>query len=280
MFLDIYRYDSAINFLQDYYNSRKESEDLTLRDWAAEMNLESPVLLVDILKKKRPLKLKYISFLKMGLKLDENQALYFQTLIQMSKSSEDEKEYFMNLLNSMKPYAPVNPEGDVFSHWINGAILALGKAKNFSLNARNIQNSLGPHVNLTDINNSLTLLFEKGLLKKEANGSFTRMNPEFVSTNNDTSIDSTKQYYRQVIKKAQDAVESPVNEREFQCFSICTNQNNVQKMKDILRDSRRELAALYDENGDSLFQFNLMGFSMGKIEKEEVKGDKIISLSL
>jgi uncharacterized protein (TIGR02147 family) len=91
MKLNIYVYDSALAYLIDFYKQLKSTTDSSLKEWVEKMGFESPSLMMDLLKKKRPLKLKFADNLARGMGLDKIESTYFKTLIQIEKSNPEEK---------------------------------------------------------------------------------------------------------------------------------------------------------------------------------------------
>jgi uncharacterized protein (TIGR02147 family) len=264
--IDIYQYSSALSFLQDFYKNEKDKNQLTLRDWAESMGLESPAPLIDILKNKRPLKLKHLSFLNKGLKLNADENLFFETLLLSDRAEQEEKDYFHKLLTKMRPVTNgISDNDEVFSHWLNVAILGLSKIKNFSLDVKSIQEALTNHVDEKIIEASLSLLIAKKYFFITPQGEIKRASPDFIRNTDDVSVESTLKYYSQVINRSQDAIALPVKDREFQCFSFSMKKENLTRAKEILRSSRTELASLWDEEGDHVYQFNLTAFPVAQV---------------
>jgi uncharacterized protein (TIGR02147 family) len=223
---------------------------------------------MDLLKKKRPMKLKYADQLALGLGLSESEKVYFKTLIQMEKAADEEKTYLEEVLKSLRPQDEVvDKNGGVFSHWLNVVIFTLSQLHHFSMSLQEIKASLKQDVSLKTIEDSLNLLVEQKLLELTPEGNYRRCQMDFISTQNDVSMKTSHAYYSQIISKAQSAVKMGVEEREFQCFAIGMKKENLVKIKEVMRKARKDIASFSDEQGDHVYQFNLNGFPMAEIPK-------------
>lgn len=269
MKLDIYQYNCALTYFTDSYKALKTNADFSLREWSEGFGFESPSLILDILKKKRPLKLKYSSLLAQGLGLDSNEMTYFKTLIFMEKAANpEEKAYFEETLNALRPEGTsINKEGGIYSSWLNVVIFTLTQMNGASMDIHEIKTSLKQDIPLSTIEDSLTILLNHKLIEKVGEKYKCCMR-DFISTPNDVSIKSTHAYYSQVISQAQSAVKMGVDEREFQCFTIGMKKENLAKVKDVIRNARKEIATFSDDHGDHVYQFNLNGFPMAEVRRE------------
>lgn len=265
MKLNVYSYHSATDFLIDSYKLLKESSDLSLRDWATQMGFESPLILTEVLKRKRPLKLKYLDFVAKGLNLIDKEKIFLKTIHLFEKASGDEKEYFLSLMASMRPAdSEIEMDGGLFSHWLNVIIYKLGEIKGEGMTFAEIRSAIKEDVPVSLITKSLELLMENGLIAVQ--GSHYKLTQkEYLSTPNDVLIKTSHNYYQQIITKASDSISRDVNEREFQCFAVGMKKEDLTKAKAIVRQARVDIANLHKEDANSVYQFNLNGFLMAEI---------------
>lgn len=266
MKLDIYLYGSALNYFTDSYKALKLNSETSLREWTIEMGLNSPVLVIDILKKKRPLKLKYADFIAKGFKLNSQERTYFKTLIQLEKASEEEKVFLKEVLNSLRPKdMTVSNEGGLFSHWLNVVIHLMGKMKKAPLSLTEIKGAIKQDVSLKTIEDSLNVLIASKFVEKTNDGMFVSIMDDHVSTPNDIPQSIFHNYYAQVIANAESAIKMNIHDREFQCFAIGMKKENLTKAKEIMRQARLDVASLSDDSGDHIYQFNFNGFPMAEV---------------
>ena len=266
MKLDIYHYGSALQFFTDSYKALKLNSETSLREWTADMGLNSPVLVIDILKKKRPLKLKYIDIFAKGFSLNQKETTYFKTLVQLEKATDDEKAYLEEVLSTLRPKdMNVSHEGGLFSHWLNVVIHLLGKMKKAPLSITEIKGAMKQDVSLKTIEDSLNVLIASKFVERTNDGMFVSIMDEHVSTPNDIPQTSFHNYYAQVIANAESAIKMNIHDREFQCFAIGMKKENLTKAKEIIRQARLDVASLSDDHGDHIYQFNFNGFPMAEV---------------
>lgn len=262
----IYHYTNTLNYLADFYRELRESSDISLKNWSEGMGFESPVLLVDFLKKKRPIKLKHADILSKGLGLNERETLYFKTLIQYEKSTEESKEYYNNILSALRPIDTfVDQDSGIFSHWLNVVIFTMAQIHNSPMTLQEIQQGLKLQVSTKTIKDSLNILLTHGLLILTEENKYTLGKNYSLQTPNDVLIKSTHTYYEQILSKAQEAIQFDVNEREFQCFAMGMKKEDLSKAKEIIRKARKDIGELSTDQANQVYQFNFNSFPMTEI---------------
>ena len=270
MKLNIYHYTSALTYLTDSYKNLKLTTESSLRDWSKSMGFTSPNLVFDLLKKKRPLKLKYADNLAIALNLNSNEKVYFKSMILMEKAvAEEEIAFYKELLTSLRPQDTfVDSQGGIFSHWLNVVIFTLAQMSKRPMTVKEIQSYLKQEVALKTIEDSLKILVDNHLMEMMEDRSYKLVHLDSITTQNDIPTKAVHNYYYQVIQKAQSAIKMDVAEREFQCFAIGIKKESLLKIKEIIRGARKEIANFSDEQGDLVYQFNFNGFPMAEISQE------------
>ena len=101
----VYNYQNPRQFLLDYLsNKQKVDSSYSVRKWAKEMGLKGHPLLVMLLQGKRSIRIQHCGFLCEGLKLNNNEQIYFQTLVQYQNAkSIEEKKLISASLQDMNP---------------------------------------------------------------------------------------------------------------------------------------------------------------------------------
>lgn len=266
MKFDIYGYTSSLQFMIDFYKGRDFSSDVSLRLLSKEMGFESPILLLDLLKKKRPLKLKFADNLAVGMKLEGNEKIYFKTLILWEKAEREEKTYYQDVLESLRPQGRHKSEAKgIYSHWLHMVVFSLGQIQGFKLTPKNIQSSLLQPLPLEQIEESLKVLHSNGYIEHSLDGSYSLATQSSITTKNDVIIESVHNYYRQIITESEKAVALDIQEREFQCFAIGMQKKDLAKVKEVIRTARRDISSFQTTDADHVYQFNLGGFPMAEI---------------
>jgi uncharacterized protein (TIGR02147 family) len=263
---NIYAYSKALDFFKDSYRALKLTSETSLREWCKGIDIENPNVILDLLKNKRPLKLKYADLFSKGFQLNKHETFYFKTLIQYEKAPEDSKEYYKELLNMLKPQdAFIDIEGGIFSHWLNIVILELANIYGSNMKIENVQKALKQDIPLSTIKDSLKLLVNQGHLVESSDGAYKLSHTNALTTPNDVRIKSSHAYYSQVLHKAQHAIMLDITEREFQCFAMGMKKEDLIKAKEIIRRARNEIGMLSDNGGDHVYQFNFNGFPLAEV---------------
>jgi uncharacterized protein (TIGR02147 family) len=138
-------------------------------------------------------------------------------------------------------------------------ILSMVKMKDFKLDSEDIQKILLTGNSIEEIEEAIKVLLENNLISYDLNGKVISHFDEYI-TKSDISIPSTHQYYRNVFRLADHAIEEDIQKREFQCFSFCLKNEDIHSLKKLLRSFRERLAQLENSEGDVVYQVNLQGF--------------------
>jgi uncharacterized protein (TIGR02147 family) len=274
--ISVYNYMDPIDFITDYIRFEKNNNThFSIRKLSKSLELNSTAPLLDVLKRKKPLKGKVLQGLLQQLPIDKSELMYFQAINERSLAKSEEKVTMYDLLlNELRPHFSKDEvyickrELDLFSHWIYMAILSLSRIPGFSLHSKNIQNKLKEKLDIGLINDSISKLVEGGLLLEDEQGQLKRVYSSH-STKTDFKSKDVDKYYEMVSDLAVKAISQPLEEREFQCFSMAIDQKNIKLAKEIIRKTRRQLANLASEGSpDSVYQVNLMMFSLTENESE------------
>lgn len=264
----IYSYLNVSQFLSDQFEAlKRENPRLTSKMWASQIGFKSSQALVDILKGKAAVKMSMVSLFEKALNLDKAQLNYFRSLVLYSNlKSKEEKDVLESLLSQYKPVSnePVIRinDGSIYSSWLDGAILEMGRLKNFKMSETQISKCLRKKVHDEVLKDRIQKLAQAGLLKSEDDGSF-KITRAKVTTSSDMPIESIEKYYSEVTELAREAVRLPVHDREFQCFSMALNPANLPIIKTMVRDFRSRLAKIGGcENSSTVYQVNLQCFPL------------------
>ncbi len=253
--------------LESFKEFKAKDSGFTVRKWADQMGLESPALLVMILKGQKALRVGFTDFLARGLALDEAEKLYFKTLIlRKNARSDDEREVFDSILAALSPgknfSADYSESESVFDHWSTLTLLTAAKIPGFSVDPEKVRECFLAEVDPSTLRNGLRLLEEEGLMRRDGG----KPSPVYkrVSSQNDKKNAGARRYFRQVFDMAKDAIEMPLEEREFQSFSLAIDEGKLSTAKELIRDLRNRLAALEGSDANRVYHANLQFFPMTK----------------
>lgn len=264
----VYHYLDPFEFLADYINERKREEpSFSIRKWAKEMNLKGHNLLVMILNKKRSLKVKHLSFLGEGLRLNHEEQVWFRTIIQRisAKDSEERRLYELFLTKISPRNDFVLKEVEEFkaiSDWYHMAILALADIPNFKVTAENVRTHLKREVPKMKISAAIERLRSLDLLKEDEKGDL-RCTYCRLSSKNDFASKAVQAYHKQTSNLAIEAVERDgVEVREFQSFALAIDPSKITLAKDLIREFRKSFSAAVSGGGSQVYQTNIQFFQL------------------
>ncbi len=284
MSLNLYAYRDPVLFVIDTFDHRRKSDPgFSVRKWAREMGLSSPVQMAEILNRKRAIKLKDVDALQIGLGLDPSQRLFFQLLIKSAAAqTQEDRELFGTLLAHHSPgndNQVIRTDSEsIFSHWVHMAILTLCRIQDFPARVETLVEVFEARVDRATITSAIELLLEDGLLTVSAEGTLQRTSTS-VSTHTDRTNRGAHEYFRQVADLSKQAIELPLDEREFQCFSFAIAQNQIPLAKELVRSLRTRLSALTAETASKVYQANLQLFPLtSELRQPELRSPDLRSI--
>ena len=161
-------------------------------------------------------------------------------------------------------------EADKFaliSDWHHYAILDLVLIKGFKNSPAWIARKLG--INQVEASLAIQRLLRLGFLN-EKGGKLTKAQPFFTNYEEGTSSQAHKEYQRQVITKALQAVDAcPAERKDITGMTIAVSSSKLAAAKLKIKKFRRELCAfLEDGDADAVYHFTLQLYPVTTIETE------------
>ncbi len=282
----IYHYTNPRQYLLDYLSARQLNEKtFSVRKWAKEMELKSHSLLVMLLQGKRQLRIQHCHFLLRGLSFTLNESAYFEAIIQYQNAKTiEEKTFIAKLMNELNPGREVKTkevlEFKIISGWVHMAIMAMTELKDFRGTETEIHRLLAGKLTLSEIRAALTRLLDMELLKWDE---VSRLVPTFnqITTRDDIQNEGAKEYHRQVIALAANAIDKQkLEEREFQSFTMAIAKEKIPLAKEMIRRFRRKLSQAVSGEGDEVYQTSIQFFRLTENSKTENFDAKSVSLSI
>ncbi|MDB5047708.1 MAG: hypothetical protein JWO30_779, partial [Fibrobacteres bacterium] len=153
----------------------------------------------------------------------------------------------------------------VFRRWYNIAIREMLNLSGFRNSPSWISERLLPPVEPYEVEESLKLLLNSGLIKKTANG-FKASDPD-ITTEDEVKSFLVKSYHAQMMKMAAWAQEEiPGKERDISSVCFAIKESELPKLKKQLQLIRKELRnfAAEDGTGERIVQVNMQLFPLTK----------------
>lgn len=275
----IYEFTDLALFLKSFFEYlRKEQPDFTIRRWAVQMGLSSPKPLVAVLQNTRELRMKDLEFLLKGLDLNSSETRFLELLLLIRKAKDPrEKASLYFLLGALKKAdrsstvdsRTINrtqttyeiEDDELFSHWLDAALISALQLKSARANLDLFRENLLWQTDTRQLDQSLEKLKKLGLLDT---GQGNAPKYDSITTRSDRHHKGAKTYFEQVNRLATEAIELPLREREFQCFSIPASVAETPQFKQMIRNFREEISGFSSEDGDIVYQFNIEMFPLTK----------------
>jgi uncharacterized protein (TIGR02147 family) len=227
-----------------------------------------------LLQGKRQLRIQHCHFLLRGLSFSLNESAYFEAIIQYQNAKTiEEKTFIAKLMNELNPGREVKTkevlEFKIISGWVHMAIMAMTELKDFRGTETEIHRLLAGKLTLSEIRAALTRLLDMELLKWDE---VSRLVPTFnqITTRDDIQNEGAKEYHRQVIALAANAIDKQkLEEREFQSFTMAIAKEKIPLAKEMIRRFRRKLSQAVSGEGDEVYQTSIQFFRLTENSKTE-----------
>ena len=141
-------------------------------------------------------------------------------------------------------------------------VLSLTTIKDFIFDVDNIQQFFLFKLSKEEIENSLSLLIDECILVLDPEKKGT-MSFDKVLTGSDKKISSVHKYYNIINDISSKAISISPEEREFQCFTIGLNKDELKTLKALMRKSRDQISKLSNpKENNSIYQVSLQAFPL------------------
>ncbi|MCM2324147.1 MAG: TIGR02147 family protein, partial [Oligoflexia bacterium] len=265
----VFHYQSPRRLLLDFLAQRQRQEPAySARRFASDIGISHTLLLM-LLQGKRPLRIKHSAALAGAMGLSSHERLFLQALIQFDSATEAEDKALCQLwLTEIHPAGEFRirelDEFSVIAHWLHTAILAASRIPSLDLSPEALEKRFrkwGKGITALEIRSAIERLLELGLLKRDDSGRLVATH-ERVTCRDDLANRGARLYHKQASELAAQAIELvPLEQREFQSFSIAVSRDKVPLAKEMLRKFRAQLAkAMSETPGEEIYQVNLQFF--------------------
>lgn len=271
----VYEYSNPSQFLKDSLVYKKaQNPRFSMRAWAKAMGFTSHSSLVLLLNGRRQIRTEHLEKLQKGLKLSESEGKYFRALVRKQLARDprecDEIDQQLRLWGPQREEALLETERfRLIADWIHMAILEMTRLRDFQPNAQWIQNRLHRPVALDEIEKAIQRLFQLGLLQetKEPGHKTWNKTNERLTTPKDRASESIREYHRQVIGNALEAIDSQgVQERVLNSCTMTIQTRHLDAAKELIAKFRADMAKLLEaDGGDETYQLSVQFFRLTRL---------------
>ncbi len=266
---EILHYSNYRIFLRDFYEARKAHQaSFSYRYFAQKAGIPSPNYLKLVIDGKRNLTKKSLVKFQSALGLKGQRAEFFENLVFFNQSDTlaERNLYYHNILKVRARAGLRKLEENqflLFSDWRHIAIRELASLKGFRPNSQWILKKLGKGISEKQVEESLALLSELGLLKRTANG--YAQSDINITTSDEVRSLLVKNYHRQMLNKAAEVLDTlPASQRDISTITIPIHSQDFAKVKEQIQLMRKELLNLAAESGEGgeVVQINIQLFPL------------------
>ncbi|MBN1600596.1 MAG: TIGR02147 family protein [Chitinispirillaceae bacterium] len=266
----IYTYFDYRKYLVDLFEVKKKvNAALSLRAIAAKIGINSGTL-VRILNGERNISKKLLPSFVGFLKLKGKETLYFRCLVEFNqaKNNAQRRLQYDQLIALRNEYRkPVNPDKyEYYENWYNAVIRELLIFFPYNENVEEIAKMVEPEISPAQVKKAITTLQRIKFIKKHDDG-YYKPEHDFVSTGaawRSVAIDLFQKAMMEHGVGAFDRIEK--EKRDFSTMTMSFSKEGFLKVRQILKRTREEIAAVEDADKErnQVFQLNFQLFPLSK----------------
>lgn len=265
---EIIEYDDYRKYLSDWMVDRqKKNPAFSQRAMCQKAGFNSPNYLGLVISNKRNLSGKSVQGLIKGMKLTEDEAVYFKALIGLNqaKQQEDKVRYQAIILQakSKREARRIRRESYKYlSHWLYPALREMIFFKDFEPSAEWVARHF-KDVDIEQAANALKTLHNLGLLPDSKDK--MQAEPATLATEDESSEMITNHFHRMMILKSLEAMEkTPPAKRDIAGVTVAIDASQMEEIKKLLQNFRYELNAKLTatENPNAVYQLNMQFFNL------------------
>ncbi len=252
---DVLHYSDYRTFLRDLYDFRKSRQpSFSYRYFAQKAGIGSPNYLKLVMDGERNLTKKSLVKFQSALGLKSRRAEFFENLVFFNQATtiSERNIYYENILKVRTRSGLRKLEENqfqLFTDWRHIVIREMVALKGFRPDPHWILRKLGKGFTVKQIEESLALLSNMGLLKRTANG--VAQSDVNITTSDEVRSLLIKNYHRQMMQKALTVLDTlPASQRDISSITIPIHARDFIKVKELIQLMRKELLNLGADSGE------------------------------
>ncbi|MDQ3003058.1 MAG: TIGR02147 family protein [Fibrobacterota bacterium] len=266
---DVLHYSNYRTYLRDVYEFRKSKQPaFSHRYFAQKAGITSPNYLKLVMDGKRNLTKKSLVKFQSALGLKGKKAEFLENLVFFNQASTvSERNIYYEKILKVRARAGLRKldesQYQLFSDWRHLVIRELAALKGFRPDPRWIIRKLGKGITEKQVEESLALLSEMGLLKRTANG--VTQSDINITTSDEVRSLLVKNYHRQMLQKASSVLDVlPASQRDISTITIPIHLHDFSKVKEQIQLMRKEILNLAADPGEGgqVVQVNIQFFPL------------------
>jgi uncharacterized protein (TIGR02147 family) len=273
---DIFGYLDYRAYLKDVYEAGKaHTRHFSYRYLSQKAGFRSPNFIKLVIDSQRNLSAESIEPVAKAFGLRADERRFFADLVAFDQASTvaEKNEAFSRLCASRRFREARRLDHSMFAYlscWYYPAVREMAARPDFRPEPEWISGEVFPPITAEQAAEALDLLFELGLLVRDASGRVLRGEPS-VTTGHEVRSLAIGNYHRQMLERAAESiVDVPRQWRDISALTICVSRDQVAALKERIHGFRESLLDTgdRDERPEVVYQLNIQLFPLTKFDEE------------
>jgi uncharacterized protein (TIGR02147 family) len=271
----IFEYLDYREFLKDYYQQKKNANpSFSLRVFSDKIGFKAKDFISRIMNGEKNLSIQSIPKVAKGLKLGKHETSFFMSLVKFNQARsmderntafEEMQEVLKVIRFAEKQYLLGHCQYLIFSHWRHLTIRSLIGMFGFNGDYKTLAKQVSPKITVTEAKESVQLLEESMLIKKDAEGNY-KLADSAITTGDRTSRLALRGFHQHCLKLGADSIDrDPPDSRHISGLTLGISKESYHRIVERVNAFRKEIALIAEEDSDAdkVYQMQFLLFPVG-----------------
>jgi|SRR5690554_256233 len=271
----IFEYLDYREFLKDYYQQKKNANpSFSLRVFSDKIGFKAKDFISRIMNGDKNLSIQSIPKVAKGLKLGKHETSFFMGLVKFNQARsmderntafEEMQEVLKVIRFAEKQYLLGHCQYLIFSHWRHLTIRSLIGMFGFNGDYKTLAKQVSPKITVTEAKESVQLLEESMLIKKDAEGNY-KLTDSAITTGDRTSRLALRGFHQHCLKLGADSIDrEPPDSRHISGLTLGISKESYHRIVERVNAFRKEIALIAEEDSDAdkVYQMQFLLFPVG-----------------
>ncbi|NLO22714.1 MAG: TIGR02147 family protein [Fibrobacter sp.] len=271
----IFEYLDYREFLKDYYQQKKNANpSFSLRVFSDKIGFKAKDFISRIMNGDKNLSIQSIPKVAKGLKLGKHETSFFMGLVKFNQARsmderntafEEMQEVLKVIRFAEKQYLLGHCQYLIFSHWRHLTIRSLIGMFGFNGDYKTLAKQVSPKITVTEAKESVQLLEESMLIKKDAEGNY-KLTDSAITTGDRTSRLALRGFHQHCLKLGADSIDrDPPDSRHISGLTLGISKESYHRIVERVNAFRKEIALIAEEDSDAdkVYQMQFLLFPVG-----------------
>lgn len=265
-------------FLRALYNEAKKLKtSYTYILFTEELGLGSSNLMNLVVNGQRRLSQKNAQIIVASLGLVLERRRYFLKLVELDlrrnlKKREEALEKIIEIRSESIPDQHTRRQLQFYSHWLHSVVFEMIALDKNSHDSGTLAHRLIPHAGADEVQASLTLLTELGLITfEEKTGKYNKNQSHFIMDDTIQNLGPLA-FHNKMIELARDAlVRVAEDERDISSMTLAVPRNSIPKLKSLVENFQNDILRIAEDftQHDEVYQINVQLFPLTAEKKRK-----------